>query len=52
MAELVTKYTDVKNITHNVQHIAPTPEDNSEKEQLTEEIFRVLTQKRSNTIVK
>lgn len=52
MAELVTKYTDVKNITHNVIHISPAPEDNFEREQLTEEIIRVLTRKRSNTIVK
>ena len=45
MAELVTKYTDVKNITHNVKHISLAPKDNTEREQLTEEIIRVLTRK-------
>jgi hypothetical protein len=47
MAELLTKYTDTKNVIHDVKHVTLPTEDNSEKEQILEELYRALTKKDS-----
>lgn len=44
MAELISMYTDAKNNIHTVQHVTP-PSDSTEKQQMTEELFRVLSKK-------
>lgn len=44
MAELISTYTDTKNNTHSVEHFTP-PENSPEKQQIAEELFRVLSQK-------
>lgn len=52
MAELITKYTDAKNNIHSVQHVTLPDEKKPEKQQLTEELYRVLTQKHKFTVIK
>lgn len=41
MAEMITMYTDAKNKVHTVQHV--TPAESPEKQQITEELFRLLS---------
>ncbi len=41
MADKITMYTDAKNNVHTVQHV--TPADSPDKQQMTEELFRVLS---------
>lgn len=41
MAEMITMYTDAKNKVHTVQHV--TPAESPEKQQMTEELFRLLS---------
>lgn len=52
MAELITKYTDAKNNIHSVQHVTLPDEKKPEKQQLTEELYRVLSQKFKFTVIK
>ena len=41
MAEMITMYTDAKNKVHTDQH--DTPAESPEKQQMTEELFRLLS---------
>lgn len=52
MAELITKYTDAKNNIHSVQHVTLPDEKIPKKQQLTEELYRVLSQKLMYTVTK
>ena len=52
MAELITKYTDAKNNIHSVQHITLPDEKKPEKQQLTDELNRILSQKLRYTVTK
>lgn len=52
MAELITKYTDAKNNIHSVQHVTLPDEAKPGKQQLTEELYQVLTQKNKYSAAK
>lgn len=41
MSELRYEYTDIKNIVHKVEHL--TLENNSDKEQIINELLSILT---------
>lgn len=43
MAKLLEEYTDIKSIRHRVEHMTLPSEDSAQREQLLEELTRVLT---------
>ena len=43
MANLKTEYTDIKDVTHQVEHITASNEDNVGQEQVVEALFYALT---------
>ena len=44
MAQLKTEYTDVKDVTHRVEHVLVTEDDKKSREQFIEELYSALTQ--------
>ena len=45
MAKLRTEYTDIKDVTHHVEHLTVSEGDKKNREQLMEELFTALTKK-------
>lgn len=43
MAILTKEYTDIRQNTHKVEHITLTDDTRNSKEQIVEELFRILT---------
>ena len=43
MKDLKTEYTDIKDITHRVEHHTVSGKDDSSKEQVVQELFQALT---------
>ena len=46
MAELVSEYTDTKNIRHSVEHFTLPIEDNAGRERIIDDILSALQRKR------
>lgn len=43
MAILTKEYTDIRQNTHRVEHITLAEDSRNSKEQIVEELFRILT---------
>ena len=46
MAKLATEYTDIKEIRHKVEHIAPAASDESSRERIKEELCNILAKRK------
>lgn len=43
MMNLMTEYTDIKDVKHNVQHLTVPTDDKNNREQIVEELLNALT---------
>lgn len=48
MAVLAKEYVDTKDVKHKVEHLVLSADDKNSREQLLEELFRVLTKPRKH----
>ena len=46
MAELVSEYTDTKNIKHAVEHLMPPANEDTNRERIIDDILSALQRKR------